>query len=119
MPFGKIKGQAEREFLDPSQSSPSLEVISVRPGGVDFSGHTEIMSQLKSRQSKWSIKSKELLFPVFKTLSPSMLTPTKDLGKYLTNLALEQTKRPSGEGVLEEGGIVTNVGILKAVKEGN
>jgi hypothetical protein len=114
MPFGKIKGQAERELLELSKSIPSLDVINVRPGGVDWTGHTEV---IEAYPTNLSSKGKEAIFGLLRTFSPSMVTPTKVLGKYLTDLALEKGKCPTGNGVLEDGGVVTNVGILRAAKE--
>jgi hypothetical protein len=56
------------------------------------------------------------LFSILGAVQPSMLTPTKDLGRFLTELALGIQPRPTGEGVFEDGGIVNNAGMLRLMK---
>jgi hypothetical protein len=115
--FGKIKGRTERQLLDLAKANDSLEVVNVRPGGVDFTGHTEIQEQLKEKNSNFGLRSKSALFSVLGVASPSMLTPTRLLGQFLTDLALGRRTALKGAGVLEDGGIVSNAGMLRIVKE--
>jgi hypothetical protein len=60
-----------------------------------------------------AITGSSMLFSVFNTIRPSLLTPTKELGRFLTELALGIQPRPTGEGVFEDGGIVSNAGMRR------
>jgi hypothetical protein len=117
MYFGKVKGQAERKLLDLAKSTESLEVVNVRPNVVDWSDHAEIQGQMKERNSNLGFRSKSALFSVLGIAAPSMLTPTKLLGQFLTDLALGRRTALKGRGVLENGGIVSNAGMLRIIKE--
>jgi len=115
--FGKIKGQAERELIDLSKSTPSLDVISMRPGGIDWAGHPEVAEEMKQRKTSFGTKAVEYIIPVFKAVMPSMLSPTRDLGKFLVDLALKLDWHPKGPGTFEDGAIVSNTGFLRLVKD--
>jgi hypothetical protein len=111
--FGGIKGKAELDLLELSKSSKSLEVINVRPGGVDWRGHTEVEEGLKGKKSPLALTGFGVVFSVMGAVMPGKLTPTKDLGRFLTELALGVQPRPTGEGVFQEGGIVSNAAIRR------
>lgn len=112
--FGKIKGITERQLLDLTSATPSLKAYSVRPGMVDPIAQPEIKEALKGRNaSKWQqFLLDNALAPAIRTAWPSVTSPTKDLGKFLTDLALGDGKEFEGEGVLE-GRIIENKGFRR------
>ncbi len=56
-------------------------------------------------------KAVEGLLPVFRGLVPSMISPTRDLAKVLTDLAMGDGAPLQGKGVDGEGRTVSNVGM--------
>ncbi|KAH7098263.1 hypothetical protein BKA62DRAFT_375041 [Auriculariales sp. MPI-PUGE-AT-0066] len=78
--FGKIKGRAERTLAELPSTDPAyapLRVYSVRPGMVD-----------PPEPHKSESLTKRVLGPVFRTLTPSMVSPTPELARVLVDLAL-------------------------------
>jgi hypothetical protein len=112
--FGVIKGRAEAALLAlPKDSSyVNLRPFSVRPGGVDPSTQPEIHRYIQESSGLAGIASKVLL-PVLRVGVPSMISPTKDLAKVLTDLAMGDGEPLSGKGVNDEGRILANVGLRR------
>jgi hypothetical protein len=112
--FGKVKGITERQLLDMSSTTPSLKAYSVRPAMVDPVAQPEIKEAMKDRSvPKWQqFLLDNALGPAIRTVWPGGTSPTKDLGKFLTDLALGNGKELEGEGVLE-GRIITNKGFRR------
>lgn len=112
--FGRIKGEVEQKLLKLAASTESLEVINVRPGGVDPGKQPELEAgRVKSTYTK---VLESAFLPAFRVIAPGFLVPTQLLGKYLTDLALDHSNKPTGKGVLQDGGIVTNAGMLRLAK---
>lgn len=107
-----IKGKTEAELLVLSKTTEysNLRPISLRPGGVDPRDHKEIHDFVP--KNKGMMKAVEVaLLPAIRVLMPRMMSPTRELGKVLTELALGEGKAfPVGdEGVSGEGRTLNNV----------
>ncbi|RDW72802.1 hypothetical protein BP6252_06709 [Coleophoma cylindrospora] len=112
--FGRIKGRAEAALLALSKDSSytNLRVFSVRPGGVDPTSHPEILSYIPQRQGALKVADKVLL-PILHVVGPGILTPTKDLGRVLTDLAMGNGEALDGKGVEDEGRTLSNAGLRR------
>ena len=54
-----------------------------------------------------------MLLPVIRKTWSSMISPTRDLGKVLTELALSQGDKLEGKGIEGEGRTITNIGFRR------
>lgn len=106
--FGVVKGQTESDLLALSKdpSFANLRPYSVRPAGVDKSDHPEIEDFAPRKTGLEGIFVATLL-PVLRAM-PSMHSPTKDLGRYLTELASGDGSPKEGPGVDGEGRTIGN-----------
>jgi hypothetical protein len=107
--FGVVKGRTEASLLavskDPRYSN--FKPYSLRSAGVDASAHLEIKEFIPER--KVLLKAAEAaLLPVLKVVYSAMLSPTRDLGRVLTELAMGDGQPLSGEGVSGEGRTINN-----------
>ncbi|KAF8849321.1 hypothetical protein BDZ45DRAFT_634496 [Acephala macrosclerotiorum] len=107
-----IKGKTESELLalSKSQEYGNIRPISVRPGGVDPKEHTEIHEFVPKKQG-FAKMAESALLPPLRMLLPRMMSPTRELGKVLTELALGEGKAfpEKDEGVSGEGRTLNNV----------
>jgi hypothetical protein len=111
--FGRIKGTAEQRLIELGSETPSLSVYSVRPGAVDPGKHEELAEALKHRNvPRWQSFLLDALSPALRTVYASGTSPTKELGKFLTDLALGDGGPLTGEGI-EDSRIVTNKGFRR------
>jgi hypothetical protein len=111
--FGKVKGEAERALLELSKTTPSLKPYSLRPGGVDPTYHAEIQPFIPRNTSFMAKATQATLMPVFRAVVTNMVSPTKELGQVLVNLAMSDGKPLHGKGILEEGRTISNVGMRR------
>ncbi|KAL9609597.1 MAG: hypothetical protein Q9167_005640 [Letrouitia subvulpina] len=95
--FGKIKGHAETELsnLSAQQEYSSLKVYSLRPGAVDPKQHQEIHEWIPKGKGFKAVVSSPML-AVVRAVGPSLVSPTKDLGRVLTELAMGDGERLDG-----------------------
>lgn len=104
--WAKVKGQAEEALKELATSRPSLRPFSLRPGGVDDTFHPEIQSFLTPSSTK-TVNS-YILAPM-RCFWPGMISPTKDLGRVLCELALGDGEPLKGEGISGEGRTINNL----------
>jgi len=110
--FGLTKGRTEADLLALSKEAGSnLRAISLRPGGVDPTYHEEIAGFYPQKTGMESLAP--LLLPVLRTVYSAMISPTRDLGRVLTELAMGDGMPLVGAGVEGEGRTVTNVGMRR------
>lgn len=109
--FGKIKGQAEAALLAFHKSNPNFRPYSLRPAGVDPTAHSEIHSFMPKQPAFNSIALR-----VLRPTMSSMISPTKDLGRVLTELALSQGDTLEGKGIGGEGRTISNIGFRRIAK---
>jgi len=112
--FGVVKGRAEASLLSLSQTSPytSLRPFSLRPGAIDPSAHSEILSFIP--RLPFTKKAVGVLtMPVLKTVYKDMYSPTRDLARSLVDLAVGDGKELEGDGISGEGRILSNRAMRK------
>lgn len=110
--WASIKGKTESALLEMSKSKEyeNLRPISLRPGGVDEKEHTEIHEFVPEKKGLAKM-AEGVLLPPLRVLMPRMMSPTRELGKVLTELALGEGKAfpEKDEGVSGEGRTLNNV----------
>ena len=111
--FGKVKGEAEKALLELSKTTPSLKPYSLRPGGVDPTYHPEIQPFIPRKRSFMFKTAQVILMPVLRATATNMVSPTKELGQVLVNLAMGDGMPLQGKGVLGEGRTISNVGMRR------
>ncbi|KAH7420163.1 hypothetical protein BKA64DRAFT_34464 [Cadophora sp. MPI-SDFR-AT-0126] len=110
--WARTKGLAESSLLslskDPAYSN--LRPLSVRPGGVDMKEHTEIHQWVGSRN--WA---EALALPVLRVLPgvQGLMSPTRELGKVLVELAMGGGEALEGKGVSGEGRTLGNAAVRR------
>jgi len=114
--WARIKGLTESSLLALSKQPEyaNLRPISLRPGAVDATFHTEVKDFVPRRNATMGVLEKAAL-PVFRGLMPSMVSPTKELGKVLVELAMgDGGAHKEGEsGVSDEGRTLSNVAMRR------
>ncbi len=111
--YGKVKGQVEKALLEQSKTAPSLRVYSARPGAVDATFHTEIHPFIP-RQKQFLIRvGNMVLLPVLRACNTKLVSPTKELGQVLVDLAMSDGRPLEGEGILDEGRTISNFGLRR------
>jgi hypothetical protein len=106
--FGRVKGQTESALFDFSKQNPMFRVYNVRPGGVDWTKHPEIHPFIPKQEMY-----KKVLIGPMNTLYKSMMTPTREMGKVMTELAMSRGERLEGGGIGMEGTLVSNVALRR------
>jgi hypothetical protein len=108
--WARIKGLAESSLLSLSKEAKysNLRPISLRPGGVDPKAHTEIHQYLPTMGM-----AKSGAMVAIRTLLPHMMSPTRELGKVLVDLAMGDGGEVKVEGVEGEGRTVSNAAMRR------
>jgi hypothetical protein len=108
--WARIKGITEARLVAMSKMPEygNLRPISLRPGGVDPKEHVEIHSFIPD--SGVLLKGASA---ILRGLVPSLMSPTKDLGKVLVQLAMGDGGVVDGPNVEGEGRTVRNVAMLR------
>ncbi|KAF5024616.1 hypothetical protein F66182_3379 [Fusarium sp. NRRL 66182] len=108
--FARVKGETELGLAEIRRQNPLFHAMSVRLGGVDASAHDAIKAYIPPKPL--AARAIELLFPVLRTLVPTIMTPTEPLGHFLTELAMGKHKNElvAGPGItkIEEFPILQN-----------
>ena len=115
--FGRIKGRAEVELLKLSNDTafPSLKAYSLRPAGVDAKHQPEIypyIPTLKASKAAYLVP----LLAASRVVWPGMVSPTRELGRVLTELAMSDGEPLNGTGVSGEGRTVSNAGFKRLAR---
>lgn len=111
--YGKVKGQAEKALLELSKATPSLKPYSVRPAAVDATFHVEIHPFMRSQKQRTIGVGNAVLLSLFRAAYTKMVSPTKELGQVLVDLAMSTGEPLQGKGVLYEGKTISNVGMQR------
>ena len=112
--WARIKGLTEASLLALSKDIPysNLRAITLRPGGVDPTFHKEIHEYVPGKPLM--MKALEVVaLPPLRAVWPKMISPTKDLGRVLTELAMGKGEAHEGEGVSGEGRTLSNVAMRR------
>ncbi len=114
--FAKVKGETEQALLElnASVACPDLRVYSARLGGVD-SGSDPVVAQATKEKMKMGLRwLGPYLMPLFRLLYANMVSPTRELGAVLTELAMSDGERmQEGPGISADGRIIGNVALRK------
>lgn len=114
--FACVKGETEKAVLELNALAeyPDLRIYSARPGIVDPVADPAVTEATKVKRRTGTRKFEPLLVPIFRAVYPSMMSPTKELGRVLTDLALKDGERMrDGPGVSGEGRTISNVALRK------
>lgn len=112
--FGRVKGETEQALLEMGDATPSLRVYNLRPGYVDGIAQKEIWEEAKRRRTGLLLRVGDtVLAPVVRRFWTAGVSPTRELGKVLTELAAGDGERLEGKGVEGNGRTVTNVGFRR------
>jgi hypothetical protein len=85
-----------------------LRVYNVRPGGVDWTKHPAIHPYIPPQEMY-----KKMLIPPMNLFYKAMMTPTKEMGKVMTELAMSRGEPLQGTGIGMEGRLVSNIAIRR------
>jgi hypothetical protein len=114
--WAKIKGQTESDLLALSKEEAfnNLRPFSLRPAGVDPTFHKEIQEFIPKRTGLAKAAEGALL-PVLRGVYTKMISPTKDLGRVLTELAAGSGEKHDEKesGVSGEGRTLNNVAMRR------
>ncbi|KAF5857712.1 hypothetical protein ETB97_005427 [Aspergillus alliaceus] len=114
--FGRVKGECESALIALSKKYPSLKPYSVRPGFVDAAQDPQTLAAAMKRPHYSAASNRMLLGtvgPVVRQFYSKGVSPTKDLGRFLTDLASGNGQPHTGQGVSGEGWILSNIAFRK------
>ncbi|KAE8375278.1 hypothetical protein BDV26DRAFT_268206 [Aspergillus bertholletiae] len=115
--YGRVKGECESALIALSKKYPSLKPYSVRPGFVDPAYDPPTLAAVMQRPDYKTISKRLLLGtlgPVARQLYSKGVSPTKDLGRFLTDMAKGDGQPLTGEGVSGDGWIISNIAFRRA-----
>lgn len=112
--FGRVKGQTELALLEIGKKHPSLRVYNVRPGVVDPIHQKDVQETIMPKfLNTFSKKAMyHTLIPAVRVMVKGQVTPTKELGLVLTDLAMGDGEPVTGPGVYNEGRTIDVSGIM-------
>ncbi|KAI1332369.1 putative nucleoside-diphosphate-sugar epimerase [Xylariaceae sp. FL0255] len=84
--YARVKGETEVALAKIRNENPLMRISSVRPGGVDGTAHEATKPYQPAMPVAYRVLS-PLLTPIA-LLYPSMHSPTKELGVFLTEMAM-------------------------------
>lgn len=86
-----------------------IKLYNVRPGGVDWTDHPEIHPYM-SQQALY----KKMMLSVLNTVYKPLMTPTRPMGKIMTELAMSKGQpMAEGSGIGMNGRLVSNAAIRR------
>lgn len=85
--FGRVKGETEVALAALRKQNPLFRAVSVRPAGVDASAHEAIRNYIPPRPLAYRLASPFLLTAI-RVGVPSIHSPTLELGRFLTEMAM-------------------------------
>lgn len=83
--FARVKGETEAALA--AQSHQRFHALSVRPGAVDPATHDAVQPYVPTRSPVLRAMS-AVLSPATKMLAPGIHSPTEELGRVFTQLAM-------------------------------
>ncbi|KAF1935967.1 nucleoside-diphosphate-sugar epimerase [Clathrospora elynae] len=106
--FGRVKGQTETALLEYGKHHAMFRVYNVRPGFVDCTNHAEIHPFIPKQV--WYLRT---LTPLINALCTNMMTPTRGMGRVMTELAMSRGEPLAGNDVSMEGRLVPNAALRR------
>lgn len=105
--FAQIKGRTEKSLLELQEQYPSLKVFNMRPAGVD-STYQPVIHPFLPKDTNIVRKIAPVLFPVMRATLPGHVSPTKELGEFLVDLAMGDGKPLEGPNIEAGGRTISN-----------
>jgi hypothetical protein len=105
--YGRVKGHTEQALFDFGKKTPNFNVYNVRPGVVDWREHKEIHPFMPSVD--WYRSPLMPIVSVYKGL----MTPSRALGRVLTDLVASRGEPLQGSDVGMEGRLIPNKAIRR------
>ena len=102
--FGRIEGQIESALLQLHKDRPQFKAYNIRPAAVDWREHTEIHGFIPKQPY-----TKNVLFSAINAVSKSWMTPTKPMGKIMTELAMSSGAPMHDSDMGMEGRLISNI----------
>ncbi|CAN9258600.1 unnamed protein product [Alternaria alternata] len=102
--FGRVKGQIESALLQLHKDRPQFKAYNIRPAAVDWREHTEIHGFIPKQPY-----AKNVLFSAINAVSKSWMTPTKPMGKIMTELAMSSGAPMHDSDMGMEGRLISNI----------
>ncbi|KAF2669648.1 putative nucleoside-diphosphate-sugar epimerase [Microthyrium microscopicum] len=100
--FGRVKGETELALAELRKKNPSFHAMSMRPGGIDSTGHDAINPYVpKLRLFEGTVIT--LLGPALRVALKSSWSPTPLLGQFLVQMAMGERDDIKGAGVEKVG----------------
>ncbi|KAI9655685.1 MAG: hypothetical protein M1831_004837 [Alyxoria varia] len=116
--FAGVKGRAEAGLLALSREEEysRLRVYSARPGVVDPTGHEEIQEVANEKRQGMLKLFAKVLQPTMRVAYKDMVSPTRELGDAMVNLAMGDGKElPQGPGISGDGRTLGSAALRKLV----
>jgi hypothetical protein len=114
--WARIKGVAESSLLAMSKEEQysNLRPFTLRPGGVDPEEHKEIWDYIPKKTGIQGL-ALSILLPGIRVTLPGLMSPTRDLGKVLVQLAMGdgQAFPEKDVGISGEGRTLNNKAMRK------
>ncbi|KAI1738642.1 putative nucleoside-diphosphate-sugar epimerase [Xylaria scruposa] len=85
--FGRVKGETEIALAALRKQNPLMQASSVRPAAVDGTAHEAIKKYLPTAPLVYRMMAPLLLTPI-RVGMPGMHSPTLELGRFLTEMAM-------------------------------
>jgi hypothetical protein len=113
--FGRVKGRIEAELLALSTEPAytTLKFYFLRPAGVDPKFHEEIHPWIPKLKPAGKAVGYPVAFAVLRTVNPGLISPTRELGRVLVELAVRDGQPLSGAGVDAGGRTISNLGMRR------
>lgn len=105
--YGRVKGQTESDLIQFQKEHPQFKVYNIRPGVVDWRDHPEIQKYIPSQDTY-----KKVLIPTI-GLYKGMMTPTRPMGKIMTELAMSKGEPLVGSDVGMNGRLISNLALRR------
>ncbi|PGH16310.1 hypothetical protein AJ79_01852 [Helicocarpus griseus UAMH5409] len=116
--FSVVKGECEQALLDMFKQNPAFKPYSMRPAFIDTVSDPAVRAVTAHRQVPLAHRVAGTLGPLFRTLTPGLVSPTQDIGRVAIALAMGDGRRLEGSGIADEGRILENLAIRRIAKEG-
>lgn len=84
--FARVKGETELELAELRRATPLFRASSVRPAFIDHAHHEAIKKYVPPRPTYETLFRP--LAPVFRAAMPGLCSPTEQLGRFLTEMAM-------------------------------
>jgi len=100
--FSRVKGETEVALAALRKQNPLMHASSVRPAGVDASDHEAIKKYIPTPPLVYRMLAPLLAVPM-RVMIPSLHSPTQELGRVFTELAMGKHTITAGKDIATIG----------------